>query len=393
MFDSLHFFRTPTHSVALALPFALEEVIEAWSRLRFPMAKTCPDAFSRDEWAYLTGFLDREHLWQIVQEAIGLPEEQPSGTVRLLLRPRGRVAVWLPNNVTLLGPLLLVLLSLTGNKVRLKVGTHCADLAGTLLRFALEHQEDDALESILRDRVQIESFGHEDPRQQEMAAGAQVRIVFGSNETAEAIQALPNPLESNGFSFVDRQSEAWADEKSLTDAVLSDLIKVFSIYGQAGCTAPRRLVVLGASMEGALELRDRLSALWPQVLPKRPPVHLASANVLGCQWAAAMGWQATLVEGNQTVLALGTLDLPEVHSPMTLMICPATLEEAIRRLPPQIQTIGYAFQDTGDPQWLAVVARSGIKRWVPLARMHHFGAVWDGHSFWRQTFEAVEIGP
>ncbi len=393
MCNQFLFFRTPTHSVVLALPFHLEEIIESWSRLRFPMAKMCPDAFSRDEWAYLTSFLDREHLWQVVQEAIGLREEQPSGTIRLLLRPRGRVAVWLPNNVTLLGPLLLVLLSLTGNEFQLKVGSHCADLTGAFLHFALGHQRDDAVGSYLRERVQIGSFGHEDLRQQEMAGEAQVRIVFGNDATAGTIHALPKPLESIGFSFVDRQSEAWADEDSLTESVLSDLIKVFSIYGQAGCTAPRRLVLVGTSMESALQLRDRLSARWPHVLPQRLPTSLASSNVLGCQLAAALGWQATLVEGNQAVLALGTLDLPEVRSPMTLMISPATLEEAVRRLPPQIQTIGYAFQDSKDLRWLEIAARSRIKRWVPLARMHHFGAVWDGHSFWRQTFEEVEIGP
>ena len=33
------------------------------------------------------------------------------------------------------------------------------------------------------------------------------------------------------------------------------------------------------------------------------------------------------------------------------------------------------------------------KRVVPIARMHHFGPVWDGRGFWREAFEEVPVDP
>ena len=34
---------------------------------------------------------------------------------------------------------------------------------------------------------------------------------------------------------------------------------------------------------------------------------------------------------------------------------------------------------------------TAAKRFVSLARMHHFGAVWDGWEFWRGAFEMVDV--
>ena len=52
-----------------------------------------------------------------------------------LARPRGPVSIWLPSNVSLLGPLTLVLLSLTGNPLRMKVSLRGNDLTEAFLDF------------------------------------------------------------------------------------------------------------------------------------------------------------------------------------------------------------------------------------------------------------------
>jgi hypothetical protein len=49
-------------------------------------------------------------------------------------------------------------------------------------------------------------------------------------------------------------------------------------------------------------------------------------------------------------------------------------------------------QSDAAERWLKIVAASGIKRFVPIGRMHHFGSLWDGEQFWRQCFEEVEFG-
>ena len=101
-------------------PFDLEAVLADWAALRPAMTRTVPDGFERDEWAYLIQFLDRDNLKGAFTASFGEPVEpvEPGADgTGVLARPRGTVAVWLPNNVSLLGPLTLILLTLTGNRI------------------------------------------------------------------------------------------------------------------------------------------------------------------------------------------------------------------------------------------------------------------------------------
>jgi len=389
--DGLYFFRAPGGAVAAALPLDLEALIAEWASLRPRMARELPAAFSRDEWAYLMDFLAPANLRRPFADAFGEPIDPPATAPSRLFRPRGPVALWLPNNVSLLGPLTLVLLSLTGQPVRIKGGSHSENLTAELLAFAARHLPDGVLSRYLARQVRCEVFDRADPRNAEMAATARVRIIFGSDATAAAIEALPHPLESIGFAFVDRRSEAWVQESVLTDALLIMLLRVFAIYGQAGCTSPTRVVLLDGDAASARRLRDRLLELWPATFRQDPPMHVASASLMARQWAAALGWEARCTARNGAVIASGSLDLAPCSAPRLLAVVPATADEAVAALPANIQTIGHALEDPGAPHWLERLAATGVKRFVPLARMHHFGPVWDGWELWRQLFGAMEI--
>lgn len=389
MCDSLAFFESVFGRTALALPFSQPQVVAEWGALRGAMRKTVPGEFSRDEWAYLMVFLAPENLHAPFLEAFGQPVE--GGCPSRLARPRGTVAVWLPNNVSLLGPLTLILLTLTGNRILLKAGSRSDDLTGAFLAFAREHLPACPLRSHLEQYVHLEVFAHGDERQARMIEQADVRIVFGSGSAAAAVHGAAAPLRGTGFSFIDRQSQAWIEAGADTGEVLSHLIRVFAIYGQAGCTSPRRVVLLNGTRPQAEDLRSRMLELWPQVLRFQPPVHVASANTMALQWAAALGWDAAAAIHRHAVIAVGDLSLETIDAPMFLPICPATPEEAARQLPDNIQTLGHAFLDPADPRWLRLAAATPIKRLVPIARMHHFGPLWDGQRFWRQCFEEIEV--
>ena len=307
------------------------------------------------------------------------------------MRPRGVVAVWLPNNVSLLGPLTLILLSLTGNRLRLKGGSRSQDLTGIFLAFARRHLGEGPLRAYLAQQVRLEVFAHGDDRERQMIDQADVRIVFGSEEAATAIHSAAPLLRGTGFSFTDRQSQAWIEEGAATDDILINLIRVFAIYGQAGCTSPRRVILLNGSQAAAEALRSRMIDLWPQAVRFRPPVHVASANIMALQWAAACGWDAATTVNHHAVIGVGDFTLASIDAPMFLPIYPAAPEEAATRLPQNIQTLGYAFLDPSDARWLQLAATTRIKRLVPIARMHHFGPLWDGQRFWSQCFEEIEV--
>jgi len=385
-------FRSAAGVTAVATPFALDALLDDWAGLRVAMTRSVPEGFERDEWAYLITFLERENLAGAFRDAFGEPADESDGPVVRLARPRGPVAVWLPNNVSLLGPLTTVLLSLTGCPLLLKGGSRSDDLTGAFLAFVREHLEPGALAGHLEAALRYEVFDRTDARNAEYAGAAAVRVFFGSDEAAGAVEALPHPLESLTFPFVDRRSEAWIEPAVLDDELCTTLLKVFAVYGQAGCTSPRRVVLLDAEAADAERLRDRLLELWPTVLRGTPAPHVASGSILARQWAAALGWDARAAPGNAAVLACGAPDLEPFGGEHSLPIVAATLDAAIAGLPENVQTIGHALESPASTRWLALLARLGAKRFVPLARMHHFGTTWDGVDFWRQCFELVEVG-
>lgn len=391
MSRSLHYFVGSGRCAAVALPFPLDAMVADWNGLRQAMVRQMDPSFSRDEWAYLISFLSAENLEGVFTQCFGRRTAAPDLPPRFLFHPRGLVGIWLPNNVSLLGPLTLILMSLTGNPLWLKGGTQSSDLTGAFLRYALAQLAPGVLRTRLDSSVRHDVFDREDARNVEMAGQARVRIVFGTDAAASAIHALPHPRDSVGVSFVDRRSEAWIQKEAVTDALLVDILRVFAIYGQAGCTSPRRVVVLDADGSDVLRLRDRLLALWPSVVRGAPAAFRASENIMCRQWAAAQGWNAALAERNAALLAAGTLDLEEIQGDMVLMLVPATVPEAVAHLPPNVQTVGCALTSFRLEDVLSWLHDGSVKRIVPLQRMHHFGPVWDGQEFWRQTFEAVEL--
>lgn len=390
MSDHLHYFRHLNGTIALMLHFDLQSLIADWCKLRGAMVRSVPDAFKRDEWAYMLMFLDQDNLMRPYQQTFGQPVSCPEGPLKLLVKPRGEIALWLPNNVSLLGPLMMILISLTGNPLRMKGGTRSENLTGTFRDYALSALDDCALKRYLQDLTTIDCFDREDERNRKMAKTAKVRLAFSSDEAAHAIESMPHPTDSLGMYFTDKRSEAWIEFDALSDAAVDNLIKVFSIFGQAGCTSPRRVVLIGGNVEQATALKGNILKRWP-VAAHRVPPHTASENIMARQWAAALGWDAELAANNGAVIALGDRNLPAFSSHMSLPIVWADLESAVSELPSNIQTIGYHFKDANDPKWLRAIGASNVKRFVPIGNMHHFGPVWDGYGFWRQLFEEIEV--
>ena len=390
MSETLHCFARGEATSVVCLPFSLPEMLAEWSSLRTAMVREVAPEFTREEWADLATFVDPRHLAAVFERTFGVASDQPAALAEML-RPRGTVAVWLPNNVSLLGPLVLILLLLTGNRIRIKAGSRSDDLTTAFLGYLDRHLGAGTLRQRLRE-VSVESFGRESPGNAALALEADVRVVFGSDAAAAAIERLEHPLDSSGFAFRDRRSEAWLDRSNLDDDLVVDLIRVFAIYGRAGCTSPSRVLLLDASTEETIALRDRMTALWGRAVKRRVDAHVASQNILARQFAAAKGWNAATAASHGAVVAVGGLELAPLDFSMALSLSPVSAAAAVAALPPNVQTVGHNIEAERVRELLPTIARSPILRFVPLQRMHHFGPVWDGTAFWAQTFRRVEVG-
>jgi hypothetical protein len=371
---------------AVALPYSLDARLADWESLRREMVRGVALAFTRDEWAYMVAFLDPVHLRETFTRSFG-PEADAG--IQSLWRPRGEIAIWLPNNVSLLGPLVLILASFTGQPIRVKTGSRSDELCGAFVEYCLAKLPSCGLREYLSSKITIQAFDRTDSKNSEMAAEASVRIAFGSDQSVAAVHALPHPVESVGISFGNKRSEAWVRSKSLDDAQVDILLKVFAIYGQAGCTSPRRVVLLDGSRNQALEFRERMLQRWPLAIKRKPAMHEASSNFMNFQANSARGWDCKRVAGNSAVIGVGGVEQGEMHGMMALPITWATIPEAIEHLPGNIQTLGHLADDPED--LLAALVSSRVKRFVPVSQMHHFGPVWDGVNFWANLFEEVQV--
>ena len=393
MSEKIHFFATPHRCTAAVLPFDLEEWLRQWSGLRRQMVKHVPESFTRDEWAYLVAFLDETSLRQPFLESFGETISDSQARPSALIRPRGLIGIWLPNTVSLLGPLTLILASFSGAPLWVKAGSGSSDLTAAFVEYSLSNLQPGALADYLREQVRIERFDRQDPRNSHMAAVAKVRVVFGSDAAVRAVHTLPHPADSVAVSFGNHRSEAWVEKDALTEDRMVALIRVFAIYGQAGCTSPGRVVVLNGTDEESRALQESLVRLWPKAVRTDVPMHRAAGNVMEFQMASVQGWHAARFARNGGVVAAGSIELPPPTGLMTLPVVPASIAEAITFLPANIQTIGHCLRQPHDPEWLRLIAVTPAKRFVPIEAMHHFGPVWDGGNYWRQFFEEVEFQP
>ena len=386
-----HDFQAPGKHTRVLLPFSLKEILEAYGKLRAIMVRNVPNEFPRDEWAYLLTFLDPKSLEKNFIETFGHPVKEPR-TPNEYARPRGQIALWLPNNVSLLGPLMLVMASLSGNAISVKKGSGVDDLASVFRDYVCRHGGHNCLTRYFSNSVEILSMTRDDPRQEKLSQTARVRMVFGSDLGTKAVAALDHQPDSLTFSFIDHSSEAWIVKGYANQQVLAQLIKVLVIYGKGGCTSPQRLIAVNYNVKEALELRDSIREIWSHAISDDVSPHLASENVMAYQWARAAGWDAELVDRNKGVVGVGSYELPPFSSFLSLPIIPTSFEAACEHIPHNIQTIGNVGIESMEGALETIVEKSSVKRVVPIGSMHHFSSSWDGMPYWKDFFERVEMG-
>ena len=390
MSDFRYDFCTKHNSTSVILPFDLESITTEWNQLRSKMIRFLPPEFSREEWSYLITFLEKCRLESVFTKTFG-ESGNVSNVINTIIRPKGNVALWLPNNVSLLGPLMLVMISLTGNSLTMKAGTRSENLTEIFLSYALKYLPDGTLRDYLKNFVTISLFSHTDSRNAEMSQAAKVRIFFGSDSGASYVDQLPHQLDCIPIYFTDRCSEAWIDKESITDKTVSDLIKVFNVYGQTGCTSPRKAVVVGGDAKDVFDLRERILSMWDSVISTKPMLHIASSNIMAKQLSSALGWDSKFTPNNSSVISVGEPDTEIPSSNLLLPLTWSTIDKAVKNLPSNIQTIGYSFSEVNLEKVIKVVGQLNIKRLVSLASMHHFGPIWDGYAYWRMLFEEIEV--
>lgn len=367
----------------VCLPVPLPELLEEWNEVRKLMIRKMNSDFTRHEWAYLISFLDPKELENVFNRELCSDQD-------LLFRPVSKVALWLPNNVSLLGPLTFILLSLVAPELRVKLGSRGKNLLGSFTNWIVENTQGRILKEWIKEKVQIANFDRTDPRNAEMAGWAERRILFGGNSAAEAIESLPHPLGSKAFYFTDKVSEAWVEPSCITKENVVKLGKVFSIYGQAGCTSPKRVLIPGGTKEDAMKIVNLFKSHWREIQINPAELFTASELIMSSQINNFSGIDQGIIGSNEALISIikkGEIPYPSNSS---LVLYPISESEILESQASNLQTIGHVLEEPENEKWKAIFTKSPATRFVSVESMHHFSPRWDGISWWRELFTIQE---
>lgn len=392
MFDNVINFKSNNQSRSVILPFSLAFRLNDYSDLQKSMIRNRDPNFSRSEWAYLINFISKSNLKSIFVKTFGEITDIDINN-GLYYSPFTHISVWLPNNVSLLGPLTVAMLSLIGARVEVKVGSRSLDLVSKLRDFIVTHQPESKLANWFTQEMKIHEVDRTSSVNKSMSAAADVRIVFGSNDAARGVDLLDHPLHSKGLYFSDRVSEAWISADFINEkSVLKDLVSVFMVYGQAGCTSPKRICIIGGDSESAKFLQNNLIKNWESYNLPKVEQNIASQNILLKQLLDAEGRPNCLAPGSSAVFFLDEVNFPAPRSNNSISVQAGRFEDFIESQPDNLQTIGYALTPNDKRCALPLISRmKSVSRFVNLANMHDFGPVWDDRNWFLELFRVTDV--
>lgn len=316
--------------------------------------------------------------------------------------PQGTIFHLPPTNVDTLFVYSWLLAALTGNANVIRLSPNAVDGTALLLGHIGQTLAD---HPAARDTTAIVSYGHDAEITGELSR-ADVRVIWGGDDTVAAIRAIPAAPWTADLCFPDRYSFAVIDADqviALDEAGLSDLTHRFFNdafwFDQLGCASPRLIVWFGSDESAHRASQTFRNSLRQQVDTRdaQPPgasavlaklVHAADTAAGGS--VRAIDWS----HGSVTVAELRSLDNLLRDSPGGGLFYETTVDRLDAVAPfvtRKDQTlVHFGLADDQVKALAAAVGSRGIDRLVPVGEALTFGRFWDGHDllseFTRATF-------
>lgn len=341
--------------------------------------------------AYVASWCRRRNLEQLLEESLGDPRALDQHLARgarvsrgLRAWPRGLVLHWMAGNVPTLGFLSLLMGLLTKNANLVKLASTQDDLLPQLLRGLAATPGGDELTSA----VAVARFSHSQvPVARAVSCLADVRVIWGSDESVATVRALPAKLETLDLVFPNRVSFIVVgagmlrrgDLKTLAQRMAQDI----SVFEQKACASPHT-VFLETDSQEALEsfaqlLMDALRAAL-RGLPKTPPSQREVAALLNLRAEYDMFHQAWYSQGTEyTILSDSNLQLgPAIGNRTIFLRKVGDLARLAALITPKVQSVGVAAEGA-ELDWLTdLLAARGVHRFARIGGMTSFDMPWDG---------------
>jgi hypothetical protein len=243
----------------------------------------------------------------------------------------------------------------------------------------------------------VVSYGHEPEPSALLSRAADVRVIWGGDQTIETIRALPLAPHATELLFGDRFSftaiDAGADWADLPQRLFRDAYW----FDQMGCSSPRLVVGVG---EGAW---DRLATLFDglqaEVRARRYELELGAVLAKRAYAYGALAdrpVRAYREHSNElTVIELETLERFDRTHPGAGLFYAAVVDDLDALAPfvarkDQTMTVS-GFDDARLAGFVRAVNGRGIDRIVPVGEALDFGRFWDGYDLLAELTRRVFV--
>lgn len=376
-------------------PFAAEAIdyCDAVARaiLRSPSARSHPALVALAYW------MRKASVTRLASQFAALETEET------MLAPRGLVFHVPPTNVDTMFVYSLVVSLLVGNRNVVRISPKRSEQM-ELLCAILEQPLNDASFANIARMTRIVSYGHEPEISTPLSLAADVRVIWGGDETIRAIRSLPAKPSCKDLAFADRYSFAAIDASAYLTAaegarraLAQQLFNDAYWFDQMACSSPRLVVWTGEPWEIDQASPDLWSLVEEQIEEHRYslPTGVVTAK-LGFLYGTAIDRRvehcrqhsnelsvlrlADLSDFDRTHPGAGTFFEASVRSLLDLTAFVTRKDQTLTVFGQPEETVRAFVRATNG---------RGIDRIVPVGEALTFGRFWDGYDLLQELTRRI----
>lgn len=327
---------------------------------------------------------------------------------RELAKARGMVLHIAPSNVDTIFLYSWALSLLAGNLNIVRVSRNVGQQMDSLV-CVLRKQMSDARWLPIAERNRLVYYPRDERTNRFLSAHADVRVIWGGDDTVSAIRSVPAKPGTKDIAFADKVSATivCADAYRVADtSLVTSWMRAFSNdayqFNQLACSSPHFVFFVGAE-GGCEEASERFwSHLAVHVSGLRTDEHVSTATdklvatyeLLGrannARWVCGVGSNAPVV----TRIPLGEVSRSRSRTGGGFFVeCfIAALEDLAPVVQPNDQTLTYMGFTREDMAAAApVLCTMGIDRIVPVGQALAFSPVWDGYVLLAELTRRISV--
>lgn len=321
-----------------------------------------------------------------------LKSKRPNNSQRAL----GTVVHFTPSNVDTMFIYSWVCGLFVGNKNIIRVATQSSESQDNLLTVLNELMGQPAFSAIAARNLFVK-YDKYSKWSHAFSLVADARVMWGGDDSVQAIRQLPTKPRTREISFADRYSAAvinlQGDSGNATaEAIAKRLWSDTLPFAQQACSSPRVIYWLGDTNYQA-PFFGYVSAHAEQQL--EPNITLRNEQLVLSQYAQAVCNAEALQYGSVSVVTTDTVaPLLEMHQgQMTYLVVRIdSLDDIVKTQTDKLQTLAYAGCSVADfDRLLSNPQLSGVDRLVPLGSALDFNTTWDGMDLLSMLSRTISI--